>query len=210
MIAIFPSLMAADQLNLETTVAQLEPLCHGFHIDIMDNHFVPNIALSPDTTNALEIHTQKPLFIHLMIDNPETLYAHLESKKGDIIAFHPETSLNPLLFIQTIKEKATPCITITPGIDINQIPYLDQVSHVLIMGVTPGFSGQKFQPETYTTIQEVKKQFPRLTIAVDGGITEKNIAQLARLGVRIFCIGSSIFKATNPVAALDNLYRLAR
>lgn len=89
---IFPSLMAADLVNLETVIKKFEPHCDGFHIDIMDNHFVPNLTWGPQLTNAIARVTQKPLLVHLMVKNPEQMIPKLTLTPKSVISFHLEAT----------------------------------------------------------------------------------------------------------------------
>jgi len=92
MISIYPSLMAADQLNLEKEIHLLESHCSGFHLDVMDNHFVPNITWGASTVNA--IAAISTVWVHLMIDNPMHFYEQLKLKPDSLVSFHIESEID--------------------------------------------------------------------------------------------------------------------
>lgn len=215
-ITIYPSLISSDLLNLEKTIRLLEPHCDGFHIDVMDNHFVPNLTWGAPFINALAHITTKPLSIHLMIDNPlpflETL--HLQPKSVAII--HIETKLDMQAFIHyTHKKKIRPSLALRPKTPLNDIfAYLGMIDHVLLMSVEPGFSGQQFMPAACDRLAQLvtykhdhNKTF---TIAMDGGINLKNIGQLVDMGCTEFAIASAIFDSNDPVKAIKELYEAAQ
>jgi ribulose-phosphate 3-epimerase len=212
MIKIFPSLMAANQLNLEHVVKALESYCDGFHLDIMDDHFVPNLSLSPDTVNQLAQLTNKQLSVHLMVERPEEIIASLNLKKNNVVAFHLESTQHPEKLIQEIKKRnLLVSIALRPKTPLSSLyPYLKKIDQVLIMTVEPGFSGQKIVPAVFKKIEELSnyKQVNGLfqPIAVDGGINKDTIKQLVNRGAEIFSVGSAIFGAKDPASALQELY----
>ncbi len=216
MIKIFPSLMAAPQLNLERTIKLLDAYCDGFHLDVMDDHFVPNLGMSASTVNQIARMTTKQLSVHLMAEKPEELLASFQLKKNDVVSFHVESAKNPDVLIKEIKKKHLQAsIALKPKTPVEKIyPYLPQLDQVLIMTVEPGFSGQPLLPETFKKIETLsnykKVQGLFTVLAVDGGITKDNIQKLAQLGVENFSVGSGIFGATDPVEALQELYARAK
>lgn len=215
MTKIFPSLMAADQLNLEHEVKRLEAYCDGFHIDIMDDHFVPNLSISPDTTNQISRITHKQLAVHVMAEKPEEIISTLNLKKNNVISFHLESTRHPDKLIQEIKRKQLlASIALRPATPLTSIyPYLKKVDQVLLMTVEPGLSGQRLMPEVFEKIGELSnyKQVNNLffPIAVDGGVQGQNIRKLVTLGVEIFYVGSALFSKNDPVNALQVLKAIA-
>jgi ribulose-phosphate 3-epimerase len=211
MITIFPSLMAHNSTNLEPIIKQLEPYCDGFHIDLMDGQFVPNSYGDTNLVNTIAKLTNRTLFVHLMVKNPEQYISNMKLRPRDIIAFHTQTTTNPQELINLIKKRnLIPALAINPQTDIASVyPYLDELGIVLIMGVEPGFSGQTLEPQTIEKIGLLKSQKNNITIAFDGGISQDNIATLARKGVSYFCIGSAIFKGKDPIENLKKLRALA-
>lgn len=211
-IKIFPSLIASNLFKLEATMVTLEPVCDGFHIDIMDNHFVPNLTWGPLFVNQIATFSNKPLSVHLMVEKPETIIDQLKLKPRSTLAFHVETTSDVDSIISRItSKKLLVSIALNPTTPLETIfPYLKKVDEVLLMSVAPGFSSQKFLPESYTRLQALvsyKKQHDlSFAIAMDGGINQNNIHELTRKGCSTFCIGSAVFDATNPVTEVKALY----
>lgn len=214
MIRIFPSLIAADLLNLEREILVLDSCVDGYHIDIMDNHFVPNLTWGPLFVNAIAQATQKPLWIHVMVENPQTLINQFQISAESLITFHIETKENIKELIFLIKEKKWRVgIAINPKTAVEEcVPYLNLIDQLLVMSVEPGFSGQLFNQEVLYKISLLvaaqKKQKRVFSIAMDGGINYGNIAQLYASGVKDFAIASGIFNYTDRVKAVHDL-RLA-
>lgn len=215
MIKIFPSLISANILNLKEEIKILESYCDGFHLDIMDFHFVANLTFGPLFINAISQTTSKQLFAHLMVEKPENWINILKLKKNDIFSFHYESTNEYLNIISEIHNKEWLAgIALKPNTPINNIfEFANKLDQILVMTVDPGFSGQKFIPESIKKIEELAKYRKnnnlKFRIAVDGGIKEDNIYKLAQLGVDDFAIGSTIFKSQNPINTIEELYKLA-
>lgn len=231
MPSIFPSLISSDLLNLGSTIKNLDPYCAGYHIDIMDNHFVPSLTWGTMFIDAISRATSNQLWVHLMVDDPgswiarlqptesnphiKNNFAHNSLKKNSIISFHLESTKQPLDIIQTIQEKKwRASIAINPETPVTDlIPYLPFIDHVLLMSVQPGRSGQPFIPEIIHKITELQNYLAKqdknqaITIALDGGITHANIANLAKLGIEHFAIASTIFNTPDPAQALQELQK---
>ena len=201
MAAIYPSLLAADQQHLDKMVKQLEPLAPGFHIDIMDNKFVPNTGISVEKTNAIAKITYRQLWVHLMVQEPESYLDQLLLPPDSILTFHIESHKQSNKMIKKILEKKwLPGIAVKPGTGIDAVyPFLEALYQVLIMSVEPGFSGQPFLENTLEKIGPLvgSRQTAHLNfkIAMDGGITIKNVATIAQKGVDQLAVGSAIFEA---------------
>ena len=211
MKTIYPSLLAANQLRLEEEIKQLDPYVQGYHLDIMDNHFVPNLSWGPLVVNAIAQTTPRRLWLHLMIDNPVSLISHFDIPPESRCTFHAETVLNVPTFIENIYTKAwAPGIALNPTIPIEYImPYIAQLEHILIMGVEPGFSGQKLLEHTVRNISLLKEYRTNhqldFRIAFDGGINSNTIGMLATHGVDDFVCGSALFSTIDPITSLQEL-----
>lgn len=214
MFEIWPSLISADLLDLKGVMHKLDPHCAGYHIDIMDNHFVPNLTWGAQFANAIAAHTRKPLWVHLMIDAPEVFLDKLKLPKGSYISFHVETRSNIHAILDKIKERGwSASLALKPETPIEEaFPFLEKLKQILIMSVNPGFSGQQLIPSTLEKIVPLKHilQTRRLEIpiAIDGGITRSNIEHIHALGVNQFGIASGIFAHSKPVEELAYLYAL--
>lgn len=211
MIKIFPSLISADLLNLATAINQLEPHCSGFHLDVMDDHFVPNLTWGHMFINTIAKKTNKTLFVHLMVENPETWLSKLDLRDCDILTFHVENKIDHLKLIKEIKEKKyRAALAINPKTALEEIfPFLQDIHQVLLMSVQPGFSGQAFLDSSIDRLNALidyrKQHNLSFEIVMDGGINEKNIAQLVRAGVDQVAIAAGIFGSENPVENINKL-----
>ena len=213
MINIYPSLIAANQQHLENEITLLEPYCTGFHLDVMDNIFVPNNALSVDTVNNIA-QKAKLVWLHLMVENPDAFYTQFFLPTDSIISFHIESKIDVISFSKIIREKKQKVsIAINPKTPLERIvSFLGIVDQILVMSVNPGFSGQPFLKNSFEKIatlveyrQEQKKFF---RIGVDGGIDATNIQQLVEMGIDDCAIGSGIFKHQDSVVALHQLQKI--
>lgn len=214
-IKIFPSLIAADQLHLANVIEELEPYCDGFHLDVMDNHFVPNLTWGPMMVNAIAKFSKKTLFVHIMAENIEKIIKKLTLRDGDIVSFHIESNTDVENINKIIKEKkAVACLAISPKTDLGQIfPYLQSFDQVLLMSVEPGFSGQSFLQDSIERLKALhtyKLQHSlKFEIGMDGGINENNIHELVQNGATLFAVASAIFSKHDVIAAIKNLYDVA-
>jgi ribulose-phosphate 3-epimerase len=211
MPALYPSLIAANQLNLQQTIDSLDFYTDGYHVDIMDNHFVANLTGGQDMVRAIAAHTNRQLWVHLMVDQPEAWVEQLKLPPESIVTFHIETTTDPLRIIHTIKRKEwCASATLKPSTALDAlIPLLPQLDQVLIMSVEPGWSGQQFMPTSIMRIQTILQHKNAhnlaLRIGIDGGVSKKNIVQLADIGVQDFALGSALFNTDDPATALQEL-----
>lgn len=216
---IYPSLISADLLNLESIISQLNPLCDGFHIDIMDGHFVPNITWGPVFSNAIAKKTERPLDIHLMVSDPTTVAARISPREQDCITFHYESVKNQADIMPIIAHiKNMHCrvgIAISPETPVQAVQgYLESLDAITIMSVTPGASGQPFIPSMFEKIAQLVAlkvtNNQRLELIIDGGVGATNIAELAQAGVDSCAVASAIFSAFSPTDAIKHLYKLTK
>lgn len=207
---VAPSILAADFLHLDKDVQLVNNHADIFHLDIMDGAFVPNISFGFPVVEAIAAKALKPLDVHLMIVEPWK-YAERFAKAGaSMISFHYEAALDRsrelIGDIQSMGVKAG--IVINPDCPVEKIfPLLDIADFVLIMSVFAGFGGQKFIPESLDRIKAVSARIREIgrniPIEVDGGIGPDNAGELADAGASILVAGSSVFKAPDPVLAIQ-------
>lgn len=210
---IYPSLISSDILALRSVLQSLNNNSHGYHLDIMDDHFVPNLTWGPAFVNAIVQETCLPLQIHLMVDNPHTWLSRLSLTAKDSFIFHYEAVNNVSGIQKLIKEVQDKKIRV--GIALNPATKVDVLEHViasldevLIMSVNPGFSGQKFIDVTdkVLTLRKMReKNNYSFVIAMDGGITRDNVGIVKRAGVDIIGVASAIFFQSDYVKALQDL-----
>lgn len=211
---IHPSILSADFANLE---AELESIstADAAHVDVMDNHFVPNLTLGLPIVSRLFEVSKLPLDIHLMIANPDRwapAYAELGCYS---VTFHLEAAADPIGLARRIREIGSKAaIAIKPNTPFSEIePLLNEIDMLLVMTVEPGFGGQKLIPETVAKVSQartvVKGKNLQVAIQVDGGVTESNIGQLAAAGADVFVAGSAVFNAANRNLEIAKLRELA-
>lgn len=159
MIHIYPSLMAANPLNFGFIIDQLDPYCAGYHLDIMDNHFVPNLTFGPAIVNKLATATKRPFWVHLMVENPQSLIDQFILPPASLITIHIGSTSEIKKTLTRIREKNySPGIAFSPKNKPQEIiPYLNLIDQVLVMSVEPGFSGQQFLPNAVDRLDEVAK-----------------------------------------------------
>lgn len=212
-IEIAPSLLAANfgALNqeIETLNASKASL---LHLDVMDGSFVPNISFGPVVIEAVAKNCKLDLDIHLMIEDPDRYIADYASFKPKYISVHEEACRHLDRSIDYIKSFDVGAgVAINPHTPVaNLFTVLHKIDLVCLMSVNPGFGGQKFIPYTLKKIEalraEIEAQGLHTKIEVDGGVTEGNAAAVKAAGADILVAGSSVFKAENPLKAIENLH----
>ncbi len=201
-------------MHLGAVIKKFDPICDGFHVDIMDNHFVPNLTWGSTFANAIDHASAKPTWVHLMVDDLERWLDILKLKQGSIVSFHVENKVNINKMISLIKQKGWKAsLAVNPKTDLKEIlPFAPLVDQILLMSVEPGFSGQAFIPEVIAKIEPLialrAQQGLHFKIAMDGGINGGNISMLSHKGVDEFAIASGIFGESDPVSACTGLKRL--
>lgn len=213
---IAPSMMCTDLMNVQRDIAVLEEAgVDYFHIDIMDNHFVPNITLSPDFVKAMKKITRVPLDIHLMVENPETsipLYA--ECEKDDILCIHYEATVHAQRALAMVKKMGVKAgIALNPGTPLCMVEdLLPDLDMILIMTVNPGFAGQALIPAALEKIRRLRgmladRNLGHIMIEVDGNVSFENAKKMHECGADIYVGGSSsIFERSHSI--LQNCKKL--
>jgi ribulose-phosphate 3-epimerase len=213
---IAPSLLAADFSCLAKDVRRVNKSgAEYLHLDIMDGHFVPNISFGPAVVRALR--PLSPLFFdaHLMCSKPEILLEPFAKAGVDMLRIHVELgdAVTPLIWrIKSLRKKVG--LVINPPTSIGLVqPYLEQIDSLLIMTVNPGFGGQSFIYETLPKIQQAyvwrREKKLNYTIAVDGGVDNKTVADCAHAGADTFISGTALFSQRYFTAAVRKMRELA-
>ena len=211
MIKIAPSILAADPLNLERDVKAAEIAgCDWIHVDIMDAHFVPNLAYSADTVGRLRKTTDLPLDVHLMMDNPEVMIDPFLDAGASCITIHAEIGVKAPGLLDRIRRRGRMAgIALKPGSSLEMITgWLDQTDLVLMMTVEPGFGGQKLDERVIGKIRSLKELGYRGEIEADGGITEANLGILAENGLTVAVMGTALFRNKNMKECIQRLHRI--
>lgn len=196
---LFPSTMCFDIGRINDEITQLVSAgVDGFHMDIMDGHYVDNIALGLNEFKYIRSHTNLPLDVHLMVEEPHKFIDFYADLGADIIYFHPDNDTEPLKTINHIKSRGKAAgIVINPDLKVDEIKgLLSEVDYVLVMTVYPGFAGQKYLEAVDEKWEELVKfkEKHNFLIFGDGAMSKDKITKLYNAGVDGFVLGtSSIF-----------------
>jgi len=212
-IEIAHSLLAANFGALNQEIETLnKSKATLLHLDVMDGSFVPNISFGPVVIEAVAKSCNLDLDIHLMIEDPDRYTADYAAFKPKYISVHEEACRHLDRSIDYIKSFGISAgVAINPHTPVSKLfTVLHKIDLVCIMSVNPGFGGQKFIPYTLKKIEalraEIEAQGLHTKIEVDGGVTEDNAASVKEAGADILVAGSSVFKAENPLKAIENLH----
>ena len=209
-IQITPSILTADFADLGAELARI-PSSDWIHVDVMDNHFVPNLSFGPRMVEALCAATTRPIDAHLMItDADRNAAAYVEAGAGSV-TFHVEAAAAPVRLAREIRAQgARASMALKPATPID--PYEDllpELDMVLIMTVEPGFGGQKFLdlclPKIRRARQLLDKHGVGAWLQVDGGVSLETIGRCAEAGADVFVAGSAVFHADDPEAMIAAL-----
>ncbi len=211
---IHPSILSADFANLEAELATISN-ADAAHVDVMDNHFVPNLTLGLPIVSRLFEVAKLPLDIHLMIDDPDRWAPAFAEVGCDSVTFHLEAAKDPITLARRIRDIGSKAaIAIKPNTPFTQVEHLlSEIDMLLVMTVEPGFGGQKLIPETVSKVTQARESARlhglSIAIQVDGGVTESNIGELAKAGADVFVAGSAVFNADNRNLEISKLRDLA-
>lgn len=209
-LKISPSILSADFAKMGEDVSKLaEWGADWVHCDVMDGVFCPNITFGIPMIKAIKKYTDLPLDVHLMIVNPERYVDKFLDAGADIITFHPEVSDDVQNIVDTVhRHGKTVGVVLNPNIEVKSIEkYLDMVDLVMLMGVYPGFSAQKFIESTMDKISQLKALIGNRNVLIefDGGVSVDNIKEMRRRGLDVAVSGSYVFGAKDPVQAIRSL-----
>lgn len=206
---INPSILSADFVNLQS---ELESIASAdlVHVDVMDNHFVPNLTMGPPIVSRIEEVSPIPLDVHLMISDADRWAPGYAELGAFSVTFHAEACAHPVELARKLRERgARAGIAFKPGTSLDGYrDMLNEFDQVLVMTVEPGFGGQAFIPETMPKLQELaelkRKLGLDLWLQVDGGVTEHTIVTAAEHGADTFVAGSAVFKG-DPTERINAL-----
>ena len=211
-IKISPSILAADFGNIERECSLIDKSdADWFHLDVMDGIFVPNISFGMPIVKAIRKMTSKPLDVHLMITQPERYIEKFIDIGSDIISFHIEATNKMEENISIIKSKNVKVgIAINPDTPIGDLKdIISKIDLVCLMGVHPGFAGQKFIENTFDRLKQlkalIKDSNSKALIEVDGGVNENNHMDLKSLGADVLVAGSYIFNSEDYDVVIKKL-----
>jgi ribulose-phosphate 3-epimerase len=211
---INPSILSADFANLEVELISIASADMA-HVDVMDNHFVPNLTLGTAIVERLAQVSPIPLDVHLMIENPDKWAIGYAQAGAASVTFHLEAASEPISLARKLRAAGVKAaVAIKPATKVSEIAELIQeVDMLLVMTVEPGFGGQPILVETLEKIAQgrdlIRDYGATVALQVDGGVTESNIAQLAALGADSFVAGSAIYNDPDRANQILRLRTLA-
>lgn len=202
---IAPSLLSADFAKLgQEAEAVIHAGADMLHLDVMDNHYVPNLTAGPLVCEALRKHGIKvPIDVHLMAKPVDRLIIDFANAGASNITFHPEASWHVDRSLALIRKHGCNAgLALNPATTLNCLEYvLDKVDIILVMSVNPGFGGQTFIPSALEKIANIRQLINNskrdIRLAADGGVKMENIAQIAQAGADMFIAGSAIYSQSD-------------
>jgi ribulose-phosphate 3-epimerase len=210
-VQISPSILSADFARLADEAAAVETAADWLHVDVMDNHFVPNLTLGLPVVESLLKHTTLPLDCHLMITEPDRWAPEYAEAGARNVTIHAEAARAPVRTLRAIRAVgARAGLAVNPGTAVE--PYEDllpEVDMLLLMTVEPGFGGQHFLDIVLPKLRRARSIVTGLGAAiwlqVDGGVSEETIERCAEAGADVFVAGSAVYGSDNPARAVQAL-----
>ena len=210
---IAPSILSADFARLGEEVDNV--LAAGadiVHFDVMDNHYVPNLTIGPMVCKALRNHgVTAPIDVHLMVSPVDRLIGDFAEAGATYITFHPDASTHVDRSLQMIRDAGCKSgLVFNPAMGLDALKYvMDKVDMILLMSVNPGFGGQSFIPATLDKLREARALIDAsgydIRLEIDGGVSAKNIGEIAAAGADTFVAGSAIFNQPDYAAVIEDM-----
>ena len=213
-VRITPSILNADFADMGREVGRIES-ADGVHIDVMDNHFVPNLTMGVPMVEALRKVTDLPFDAHLMIEDPDVWAPGYVDAGAQTVTFHLEAAKAPIRLAREIRSRGgRAAVALKPATPVEQIAdFIEEFDQVLLMTVEPGFGGQSFLDCVLPKIRRTRELIDRtgkdIWLQVDGGVSPRTIARAARAGADTFVAGSAVYRAEAPDEAVQRLRDLA-
>jgi len=214
-IQISPSILSADFARLGEEVAAISEAADWVHVDVMDNHFVPNLTLGLPVVESLRAATTLPMDCHLMIDDPDRWAPAYVEAGAQSVTFHVEAAHAPVRLARQLRSQgARAGLGLKPATAIDAYAdVLVEFDMVLLMTVEPGFGGQRFLdvvlPKIRRTRELLRERESSVWLQVDGGISAETIERAAEAGADVFVAGSAVYASDDPAAVVAALRQRA-
>ncbi|RCV56676.1 ribulose-phosphate 3-epimerase [Marinitenerispora sediminis] len=210
-IQISPSILSADFAHLADEAASVAGSADWLHVDVMDNHFVPNLTLGLPIVEALRKAASLPLDCHLMIEDPERWAPEYAEAGAGSVTIHAEAAKAPVRTLRAIRAAgARAGLALNPATPVE--PYADLLAEfdmLLLMTVEPGFGGQRFLdvvlPKIRRARELIRGRDAAVWLQVDGGVSEETIERCAEAGADVFVAGSAVYGAEDRAGAVEAL-----
>jgi ribulose-phosphate 3-epimerase len=210
-VQMAPSILSADFARLADEAAAVTGVADWLHVDVMDNHFVPNLTLGLPVVEALLKHAGLPLDCHLMITEPDRWAPAYAEAGARNVTIHAEAATSPVRTLRMIRSAGSRAgLAVNPATPVE--PYADllpEIDMMLLMTVEPGFGGQPFLDLVLPKLRRARDLVTRhggtVWLQVDGGVSEKTIERCAEAGADVFVAGSAVYGADDPAAAVQAL-----
>lgn len=214
-VTISPSILNCDIANLASEIEKIKNADYA-HVDVMDNHFVPNLSWGLPVVEAVIGQNILPVDAHLMIEDADRWAPTYAEAGCASVTFHAEAAAAPIRLAREIhRQGAKVGMALRPATDIT--PYIDilpEIDMLLVMTVEPGFGGQSFLESMMAKVRRTREAISaanlQVSVQVDGGITRETISVAAEAGADVFVAGSAVYKAEDAYAEVEELRRIAR
>ncbi|MEM9921452.1 MAG: ribulose-phosphate 3-epimerase [Bacteroidota bacterium] len=214
---IAPSILAADFTRLRDEIAMVNlSEADWLHLDVMDGQFVPNISFGMFIIEAINKLCEKPLDVHLMIENPGQYIERFREAGADVITVHYEACTHLHRVLGQIRDTgARAGLALNPHTPVEAVAdVLDELDLVLLMSVNPGFGGQKFIYRTLDKVRKLKGMIDERNLSVhieiDGGVGLQNAEKLLQAGASVLVAGSAVFRAEDPLDVISRMKSIGK
>jgi len=210
-LKIAPSILNADFARLGEEVTRVEPYVDFLHVDVMDGHFVPNLSFGPPIIESLRRVSALYFDCHLMVSNPQALFAPIKAAGGNLVTVHIEVHPDPTRVAQAARDEGLDFgLVLNPPTPFEAVePFVELCDLLLVMTVNPGFGGQGFMTEVLPKVEAARKLVERdglaADIEVDGGVTPETARPAREAGANAFVVGTAIMSDPDPVQAVARM-----